>query len=237
MSRHIVVFSLCTLLAACAAQSPPRTDPLADLVGKAKIVDSPTRVIADAKTKSLALIVSTSSATQIKDREDGDKKYLEGYVKTYHSKSYGAVKSMQESVGPRKLVDKVASELRQRFKSVTVVADLAEFGERKRDVAAVVDLGMEYNASANFSKSAAEYTTDVSLIMFDKQVRKIGIANGKATEAGERSTSGDMFKALLLILPDPTPEEQMGPLVEAERKSRASAFKLLNASLDRLVQK
>jgi len=88
----------------------------------------------------------------------------------------------------------------------------------------------------NLSKNSAEYTTDVSLFIFDKQVRKIGTANGKATEYGERSNVGDMAKAFLLVLPDPTPDEIMRPLVEAERKSRVSAFGLLNASLDQLIK-
>lgn len=189
MLRYIHVLSLCVLLAACAAQSPPRTDPLADLVGNAKITDSPTRVITDAKTKSLALIVSTSAETQIKHRENSDKQYLEGYVKTWESKSYNAVKTLQDSVSPRKLVETVVSELRQRFKNVTVVADLAEFKERSHDVAAVVDVGMGYNA------------------------------NGKATEYGERSNVGDIAKAFLLELPDHTPDEMMRPLVKAEKRA------------------
>lgn len=237
MLRHIFVLPLCVLLAACAAQSPPRIDPLADLVGSAKIADSPMRVVTDAKKKSLALIVSTSAEKQIKHREELNNKYLEGYVKTWEPRSYNIVKSLQDSVGPRKLINTVVSELRQRFKSVTVVADLAVFKERSHDVAAVVDVGMEYNAKSDIAKNSAEYTTDVSLILFDKQVRKIGIASGKATEFGERSNAGDIVKALFLVFPDPTPEEMIRPLVEAERKSRTSAFGRLSISLDQLIQK
>ena len=237
MLRRIFVLPLCVLLAACAAQSPPRTDPLADLVGSAKVADSPMRVVTDAKKKSLALIVSTSAETQIKHREEMDKKYLEGYVRTWESKSYNIIKSLQDSVGPRKLIDTVVAELRQRFKSVTVVADLAEFKERSHDVAVVVDVGMEYNVKSDIAKSSAEYTTDVSLVLFDRQVRKIGIASGKATEFGERDHTGDMVKALFLVFPDPTPEEMIRPLVEAEKKSRTSAFGRLSTSLDQLVQK
>lgn len=237
MLRHILVLPLCALLLACAYQSPPRTDPLADLVGSVKIVDSPTRVITDAKTKSLALIVSTSSETQIKHREEMDTKYMEGYVKVYEPRSYNAVKSLQDSVGPRKLIETVVSELRQRFKSVIVVSDLAAFKEHNQDVAAVVDVGMEYKAKSDIAKNSAEYTTDVSLVLFDKQVRKIGIASGKATEFGERDNTGEMVKALLLVFPDPTPDEMIRPLVEAERKSRTSAFRLLNTSLDQFIHK
>ena len=236
MFRRIFILSLCALLAACAAQSPPRTDPLADLVGKTKIADSPTRVIADAKSKSLALIVSTSAETQIKHREEMNTKYLEGYVRTFESQSYNAVKSLQDSVGPRKLVDTIVSELRQRFKNVTVVADLAEFNERNQDVAAVVDVGMEYNSKSDFAANSGDFTTDVSLFMFDKQVRKIGIATGKATESWRRSNAEDIAKGLLLVFPDTRPEEHIRPAVEAERKSRTSAFRMLNTSLDRLVQ-
>lgn len=231
MSR-LLAASFALLLAACAVHSPPRTDPLADLVGNAKIVDSPMRVVADAKSKSLALIVSTSSETQIKHREEEDKKYLEGYIKSYKPGSYPAVKAQNDSVSPRKLIETVVIDLRPRFKSVTVVADLAEFRERNLDVAAVVDVGMEYNVGSSIAKNSGEYTTDVSLIMFDKQIRKIGVANGKATEYGERSNFGD-----IVGMSSPPPEEVMRPLVEAEIKSRANAFTRLNASLDQLVQK
>ncbi len=237
MSRHILVLPLCALVIACAYQSPPRVEPLADLVGNAKVVDSPMRTVTEAKTKSLAVIVSTSTATQIKHREDMDAKYLEGYVKSWEPKSYGAVKSLQDSVGPHKLIDTLVAELRSRFKSVSVVADLAEFKEGGSDVAAVVDVGMEYKANSDIAKNSAEYTTDVSLLLFDKQVRKIGIANGKATEYGERSNANDFVKGLFLVFPDPKPEEMMRPLVEAERKSRVSAFRQLNTSLDQLVKK
>jgi hypothetical protein len=97
MLRHIQILSLCVLLAACTAQSPPRTDPLADLVGNAKIVDSPTRIITDAKVRSLALIVSTSSEIQIKNQEYWNRKTLD-YVKTFESENYNAVKAQQDSV-------------------------------------------------------------------------------------------------------------------------------------------
>lgn len=237
MIERILMMLLCLLVSACATQSPPRTDPLADLVGGAKIADSPTRTITDAKSKSLALIVSTSSEMQIKHREEIDNRYLEGYIKSFESRSYGTVKSMYESVSPRKLVDAVVAELRQRFKSVSVVGDLAEFRDGNHDVAAVVDLGMEYKANSNLAKNSAEYTTDISLYLFDRQIRKIGVAGGKATEYGERDNSGDFARGLLLVLPDPKPEDIVRPLVEAERKSRVSAFKMLGASLDRIVQK
>jgi hypothetical protein len=237
MSDRIVVLLLAVLLSACAAQSPPRTDPLADLVGKARIVDSPASTVTEAKTKTLALIVSTSSETQIKHREETDTKYLEGYVKVYQSGSYNTVKSMQQSVGPRKLIDTVVSELRQRFKAVTVVADLAEFREGKQDVAAVVDVGMEYSTSSGFASSSGAYTTDVSIIVFDRQIRKIGTAIGKATESAERSGTEENVKAFLLVFADTPPEEQIRPFINAEQKSRTSAFRLLNSSLDKLVQK
>jgi len=237
MFRHILVLPLCVLLFACAYQSPPRTDPLADLVGNVKIINSPTRVITDSKSKSLALIVSTSAEMQIKHREEMDAKYLEGFIKVYFPGSHGAVKSLQDSVGPRKLIDTVVSELLPRFKSVTVVSDLAEFKALDYDVAAVVDIGMEENWSSNIVKESNEFTTDISLIMFDKHVRKIGIANGKATESGEYITVGASLQALSGVGLDRDHEEKrMAPMVEAERKSRVSAFNLLNTSLDRLVK-
>lgn len=222
MLRHIQILSLCILLAACTAQSPPRTDPLADLIGNAKIADSPTRVITDAKVKSLALIVSTSSETQIKTLEYWNGRILD-YVKTFQSENYNAVKAQQDSVSPRKLIGTVVSELRPRFKNVVVVADLAEFKESNHDVAAVVDVGMESDNSSSPARISAKYTTDVSLILIDRQIRKIGIASGKAIEFGENS---GMISNLA---------EQRLPLVEAEKKSRVSAFRLLNASLDTLV--
>lgn len=238
MLRHILVLPLCILLVACAYQSPPRTDPLADLVGSVKIVDSPTRVITDAKKKSLALIVSTSTETQIKQRKEIDEKHLEGYIKIFSPGSYGAVKSLQDSVGPRKLIDTVVSELLPRFKSVTVVSDLAEFKALGYDVAAVVDIGMEENFSSNIFKESNEFTTDISLIMFDKHVQKIGIANGKATESGEYISVGASLQALSGVGLDRDHEEKrMVPMVEAERKSRTSAFRLLNTSLDQFIQK
>ena len=98
-----------------------------------------------------------------------------------------------------------------------MVAHLAELREHSEDVAAVVDVGMEYNANSGLSKTSGEYTTDISLILFDKQVRKIGVPAGKTTERGERDNAEDNVKA--------------------EKKSRASAFRMLNTSLDRLVQK
>ena len=237
MSNRILVVLMSTLLAACAFQSPPRTDPLADLVGKAKIVDSPARTVTEGKTKTLALIVSTSAETQIKHREETDTKYLDGYIKSYQSGSYNTIKSMQQSVGPRKLIDTVVSELRQRFKTVTVVADLAEFRERNQDVAAVVDVGMEYSTSSGISSVSGAYTTDVSIIFFDRQIRKIGIASGKATESTERSNADENIKAFFLVFADTPPEEQYKPFMNAEQKSRTSAFKLLNTSLDHLVPK
>lgn len=237
MIRYLVVLIVSALLASCAFQSPPRTDPLADLVGGARIADSPTRAITDAKSKSLALIVSTSSETQIKHREEIDSRYLEGYIKSWEPRSYGTVKSMYESVSPRKLIDTVVAELRQRFGNVSVVGDLAEFKEGNHDVAAVVDVGMEYKANSNLAKNSAEYTTDVNLYLFDRQIRKIGVAGGKATEYGERDNSDAAKYLLNPFLASTPPQEIVRPLVEAERKSRISAFKLLGASLDQIVQK
>lgn len=237
MMRRIFTLGFCALLGACTFQSPPRTDPLADLVGGARIADSPNRTIPEAKSKSLALIVSTSSEAQIKHREEIDNRYLEGYIKSFESRSYGTVKSMYESVSPRKLIDTVVAELRQRFKSVSVVGDLAEFRDGNHDVAAVVDLGMEYKANSNLAKNSAEYTTDVSVYLFDRQIRKIGVAGGKATEYGERDNSGDAKYLLNPFLASPPPEEIVRPMVEAERKSRVSAFRMLGASLDQIVQK
>lgn len=237
MMRLLSVLPLCALLAACAAQSPTRTDPLADLVGNAKIVESPMRNVASTRTKSIAVIVSTNSETQIRHRTEMDAKYLEGYVKVFASRSYNAVKAQQESVGPRKLIDAVVAQLRERFASVTVVADLAEFRERKKDVAAVVDIGMEYKSDSGLSKNVAEYTTDITLILFDREIRKIGVARGVASETGERDNTQDNVKAVLLVFADTPPDEFIRPLIEAERKSRASAFRLLGESLDQLVQR
>ena len=236
MFRHYLVLMSSVLLAACAAQSPPRTDPLADLVGNFKVIDSPTKIITEAKTKSIAIIVSTSADTQIKHREEMNKKYLDGYVRTFESGSYNAVKLQQESVGPRILIDTVVAALQQRFKSVTVVADLADFKEQSQDLAAIVDVGMEYGANSNVSKNSAEYTTEVSLILLDRQIRKIGIVNGKATEYWERSNVGDIKYLFNPFLASPAPDELMRPFVEAEKKSRASAFRLLNTSIDILVK-
>lgn len=234
--RCLVVIAFCTFLAACSYQTPPRTDPLADLLGGAKVADSPNRTITESKKKRLALIVSTSSETQIKAREESDTKYLEGYVKTWESRSYGPVKALQDSVSPRKLVEGVVAELRSRFQTVTVVSDLAAFRDQGLDVAAVVDIGMEAKASSSLAANTGEYTTDVTLIFFDPQIRRIGVASGKATETGTRSNTGDIGKALLLFLPDPKPEAMIEPLIRAEQKSRAAAFQQLRTSLNALVQ-
>ncbi|MCF8198609.1 MAG: hypothetical protein K9J42_07575 [Sulfuritalea sp.] len=237
MIQRNLVLIVCLFISGCATQSPPRADPLADLVGGAKIPDSPTRTITESRSKTLALIVSTSTQTQIKHREETDNRYLEGYVKSQEPGSYNTVKAMYESVSPHKLRDTVVAELRQRFKTVSVVGDLAEFRDGGHDVAAVVDVGMEYKASSGLTGNSAEYTTDVSLHLFDRQIRKIGLASGKATESGKYDASGDIAKAVLLVFPDPKPEDYVRPMVEAERKSRVSAFKRLSASLDQIVQK
>lgn len=236
MLQRIVVLTICALLAACASQSPPRTDPLADLMGNTRLVDSPVRVVDAAKTKSLAVIVSTSAETQIKHRLELDQKYLDGYIKVWRPGSYNAVRSQQESVGPRRLIDSVVAELRERFKSVTVVADLAEFQDRKHDVAAVVDVGMEYKAETGMAKISGEYTTDVTLILFDPQIRKIAVVKGAATENGEHDNTQENVKALLLVFPRQRPEDFLRPMIEAEKKSRVSALRRLNASLDQSVK-
>lgn len=236
MFRHFLILMLSIVLAACAYKSPPRTDPMADLVGNFKVVDSPTRVITEAKTKSIAIIVSTSAETQIKHREEMDKKYLEGYVKVFESGSYNAVKLQQESVGPRILVDTVVAALQQRFKSVSVVADLADFKGSGKDVAAIVDVGMEYDAKTELSKSSAVYTTEVSLIFIDRQIRKIGVVTGRATESWSRSNVGDLKYLVNPFLSSPPPDEFIRPLIEAEKKSRTSAFRLLSSSLDNAVK-
>lgn len=223
------------MLAGCSYQTPPRVDPIADLVGGMKVVESPDRTIAGAKSKRLALIVSTSTETQFKWREDADRQYLT-WVKNWESKSYANMKAMYESVGPRLLTEAVITQLRKRFGNVTVVSDLAAFREQSFDVAAVFDVGMEAAGSYSALKDAAEYTTDVSLVFFDRQIRRIGVAQGKATGKGERSTVGDMAKALLLFLPDPTQEEKFGPLIRAEIASREAAFQKLNQSLDLMLQ-
>lgn len=237
MIQRILVLALCLLTPACVMHSPPRTDPLADLVGGAKIPDSPTRTITESKSKSLALIVSTSSETQIKHREEMDNRYLVGYIQTFKPASYNNVKAMYDSVSPRKLIDTVVAELRQRFKTVSVVGDLAEFKDGKHDAAAVVDVGMEYKANSGPTGNSAVYTTDISLHLFDREIRKIGIASGKATENGEYDGSADFAKAFVLVVPHTKDEDVLRPMVEAERKSRISAFKLLSASLDQIVQK
>jgi hypothetical protein len=233
--RAIIVLLFAAFLTACAYQSPPRTDPLADLLGGLKVVDSPERAIPESKKKRLALIVSTSSETQIKAREEGHKMYLD-YVRGHKSDRYQAVKELQESVGPRLLIETAVAELRKRFGSVTVVSDLAAFREQGYDYAAVFDIGMEASGSSTPMKNAAEYTTDIALIFFDRQIRRIGLAQGKATETGERSNAGDMAKALLLFVPDTNVDEVMQPLIQAERKSRIAAFLKLGTALDALIR-
>jgi hypothetical protein len=223
------------MLAGCAYQTPPRVDPIADLVGGMKVVESPDRTIDAAKTKRLALIVSSSTETQFKFREENTKQYLE-YVKNWESKSYSNMKAMHESIGPRLLTETVVTQLRKRFGNVTVVSDLVAFREQGFDIAAVFDVGMEAAGSSSALKNAGEYTTDISLIFFDKQIRRIGIAQGKASGKGERSNVGDMAKALLLFLPDPTQEEMAGPLIRAEIESRQAAFEKLNQSMDSIVR-
>jgi hypothetical protein len=236
MLKTFLILAVC-FVSGCAYQTPPRTDPLADLLGGAKVSDSATRQVSNAKTKTLALIVSTSSETQIKFREENERKYLEEYIKTWEPASYNVMKGMYQSVGPRKLIDTVLAELRPRFSKVVVVNDLAEFREQGFDVAAVIDIGMEAKASSSVVKNAAEYTTEVVVILFDKQIGRIGVAKGRATEAGERSNAGDFARAFLLILPDPKPEEVMEPLVRAEQKSRNAAFAQLRQSLDTMIFK
>ena len=237
MFRHFLVLILAVLLAACAAQSPPRIDPLADLVGNFKVIDSPIKIITEAKTKSIAIIVSTSAETQIKHREEMNKKYLDGYVRTFESGSYNAVKLQQESVGPRILVDTVVAALQQRFKSVNVVADLADFKDGSQELVAIVDLGMEYDSKSNISNNSAVFTTEVSLLLLDRQIRKIGLASGKATENWQQSNAGAIKYLFNPFLSPPAPDEFMRPIVEAEKKSRANAFWLLNTSLDKFVKK
>lgn len=228
---------IAALSGGCAHQTAPRTDPLADLLGSVKLVDSPTRTVEQAGQKRLALIVSTSSETQFKTREEQNKQYLEGYVRSWEPGSYGAIKTMQESVGPRQLVDVVLAELRPRFRNVTVVNDFAAFRQQGLDVAVVMDVGMEGTTSNTPAKLEAEYTTDVTLIFFDPQIRRIGTAVGKATERGERSWGADIAKAFLLFAPDPKPEEIYGPLVAAEKKSRETAFARLRTAVDALVRR
>lgn len=234
--KAFLILAVC-IVSGCASQSPPRTDPLADLLGGAKVTDSATRQVTNAKSKTLALIVSTSSETQMKFREKNESTYLEGYVRPSEPASYNVMKSLFESVGPRKLIDTVLAELRPRFSKVVVVSDLAAFREQGLDVAAVVDIGMEAKGTSSVVKNAAEYTTEVVLIFFDKQIQRIGIAKGRATETGERSNTGDFMRGLLLVLPDPKPEDTMGPLIVAERKSRAAAFVQLRESLDAIIPK
>lgn len=234
--KAFLAVAIC-FLSGCASQTPPRTDPLADLLGGAKVTDSATRQVTNSKSKTLALIVSTSSETQMKFREKNEHTYLEGYVRPSEPASYNVMKSLFESVGPRKLIDTVLSELRPRFSKVVVVSDLAAFREQGLDVAAVVDIGMEAKGTSSVVKNAAEYTTEVVLILFDKQIQRIGVAKGRATETGERSNTGDFARGLLLVLPDPKPEDTMGPLIVAEQKSRAAAFVQLRESLDTLIPK
>lgn len=237
MFHRLIVLACITLLAACASSSPPRTDPLADLLGNAKVVDAPTKGVTGAKGKTLALIVSTSSETQIKHREEIDNRYVEGYVKSSEPRSYPAVKSMYDSVAPRKLIEGTLTELRSRFKNVEIVNDLAEFRERRLDVAAVVDVGMEYKGSSGPTQNAAEYTTDITLYFFDPQLRRIGTASGIAKDAGSRSNTGDIASAFLNPFgASPGPDQIVKPLVDAELRSRQEAFKKLRASLDELVR-
>lgn len=237
MHKLLLIVFIAVSLGGCAHQTPPRADPLADLLGSVKLVDSPTRTVEQAGRKRAGLIVSTSSETQFKFREEGNTQYLEGYVRKWEPGSYRAVKSLQDSVGPRQLVDSVLAELRPRFASVTVVNDFAAFRQQGLDVAVVMDVGMEGKTSNTPVKIEADYTTDVSLIFFDQQIRRIGTASGKATERGERSWGADMAKALLLFLPDPKPEDILAPLVAAEKKSRETAFTRLRESLNALVRK
>ena len=96
---------------------------------------------------------------------------------------------------------------------------------------------MEAKGTSSVVKNAAEYTTEVLLILFDKQIQRIGVAAGKATETGERSNTGDFLRGFLLVLPSPKPEEVMGPLIVAEQKSRNAAFVKLRESLDMLILK
>lgn len=236
MHKLLLIAFIAMTLGGCAHQTPPRADPLADLLGSVKLVESPTRTVEQAGRKRAALIVSTSAETQFKFREDGNKQYLEGYIRTWEPGSYRAVKSLQDSVGPRQLVDSVMAELRPRFASVTVVNDFAAFRQQGLDVAVVMDVGMEGKTTNTPAKLEADYTTDVTLIFFDPQIRRIGTATGKATERGERSGVADMAKALLLFLPDPKPEDILSPLVAAEKKSRETAFTRLRESMNALVR-
>lgn len=236
MPLRLAIFILPLLTAACAYQTPARTDPLADLLGSVKLVDSPLHMVEQAAQKRLGLIVSTSSETQFRTREEQNTRYLDGYVRSWEPGSYDAIKSLQTSVGPRRLVDGVVAELRPRFSSVTVVSDFTEFRQKGLDIAAVLDVGMEGKTSNSLAKLSAEYTTEVTLIFFDPQIRRIGAGVGKAIEHGERSWGNDNVKALFLFLPDPKPEEIFAPLVAAEKHSRETAFARLKESLDALLR-
>lgn len=129
------------------------------------------------------------------------------------------------------------SELRSRFSKIVVLNHLAAFREQGLDVAAVVDIGMEAKASSSMVKNAAEYTAEVAVILFDKQIARIGVAQGKGTEYGERSNTGDVARDFLQVLPDPKPEDVMRPLIVAEQKSRNAAFTQLRQSLDAMILK
>lgn len=229
MLKNYIFIFFCVFLVACSAQTPPRFDPLADLIGNVKIATSPTHLVTNARTKSLALIVSTSAETQIKYQEEYANKWRSN-TKSFFSSDYDAVNTLLDSVKPRNLIDHVVSELLQRFKNVKVVADLAEFKESGFDIAAVVDLGMELRTDNNPSKLTANTTTDISLILFDKEIRKIGTASGKAPGYGEIIWSYGFSSP-------PSRDKTLLPIVEAQLNSRSNAFKLFNISLEQLVQK
>jgi hypothetical protein len=236
MLTRVFCLAISVLLTACSYQSPPRTDPLADLLGGIKPVDAPVRGVMGAKDKTLALIVSTSSETQIKAREELDTKYVEGYIKSWEPRSYPIVKAMYDSVAPRALIEGTLLELRSRFKNVVVVNDFADFRDRKLDIAAVVDLGIEGKYKSNPAENAAAYITDITLHFFDPQLRRLGIASGIGSDAGSRSNASDLKYLFNPFLPGPRPEELVKPLIDAELRSRQAAFQKLKASLDEVVR-
>lgn len=226
-------------LASCATmyEAPQRIDPLKDLFGNVPIIKSETSTLTDAKSKVVAIILSTSSGLQIKQKKEADDRTV-NYAKNQLPAAYQRVNEVVNAVSPDVVLREVSSTLASKFKDVIVINDFSEFQESKYQAALVLDIGLggKYSSSIILNDKGT-FQTDLTLFIFDNKLKLIGKANGIGIGGAERGNGDDLIAFVSGASTADRFFNNIKPIYLAERESRNQALRKLLDSLEIYLKK
>lgn len=233
--RLLMVISL----ASCATmyESPQRIDPLKDLFGNVPIINSEKSILSDAKSKVVAIVLSTSSELQIKQKKEADDRTI-NYAKNQLPAAYERVNAVVNAVSPEVVLREVSAALASKFKDVEIINDLSEFQASKYQAVLVLDIGLggKYSSSI-ISNDKGTFQTDLAVFIFDEKLKLIGKASGIGVGGAERGNGDDLLAFVSGASTADRFYNNIKPIYLAERESRNQALRKLLDSLELYLKK